>query len=658
LEQRMPTYFARKFTREAEHVGRTEKIIGVVILALTAIFVIAFAYTASTNTDDLFRVDSTLQGRTEEPRELAVARQMLPPLADPSWQLVAAPTPFVARELAAAPAYQVEPASPIAKVSADLIAAVNAFDASWIYSGRYRTEGPPAQEITAVVCDMTTPAQAFGVCRARRPDGAGELASGLDGWQNADRTRAGFCKGRYYTELSAAAPLTGATTLSTAAGAIADSQVDYGRPFPEEQLLPPQGRIPGTLRYVHHGALGVDGLDKVFLVDLAGDTTAWVADASAPHSAEQLLQELKSSAPPAETPERYAEHGQANAPELDSGGEEPLTLIPWDGRTMAAFASGRYVLGALSPDRPSAVAAAMSAYAVACPTASEPPAPIRAASTEDEAENPFADVQAVGWQTPRKVSRYTSEDLYMKIDGRAGLYLQFHVVGLTFGSYVLESDNTRTIDVYLYDMGEPQNALGVFRAEAAPDADAIDFAPQGYAVGGAVFFIKGGDYVQVLPSDIEPDDAAAAMHIARGIADQIEDAGGDMWAAAVLPAEGRVPGSIDFIAENAFSLDFLTDVYTAKYELPEGEFTLFVHRAADDAAARALFDQYVQAIEDFGRIVWRSDDAARPLVVGNTAGMIDAVFFKGPYLAGVAGARDVDAARRVAERFQESLTSP
>ncbi|UCG34258.1 MAG: hypothetical protein JSU68_06395 [Phycisphaerales bacterium] len=654
----MPTYFARKFTRKAEHVGRAEKTIGMVILALTAVIVIAFAYTASTNTDYLFRVDPALQGCIEEPRELTVARQMLPPLGDPAWRLAAGPTALFARELATRPAYQVGLDSPIAGLSADLTAALNNFGASWVYCGRYRADGPPAQEFIAVVCDMNTPAQAFGVCHARRPDGAAELTPGLDGWQDADGALAGFCQGRYYTELFAAAPLIGATTLPAVADAIAARQVDYGRPFSEEQLLPPQGRVPGTLRYVHRGALGVDGFDHVFLVELAGDTTAWVADMAGPRAAERLREKLTSSAPPPERPGRYGEQGEADISEPDSGREGPLTLIPWGGRVMAVFSSGRHVLGALSPDQPSAVAAAMSAYALIGPVAGESATPTSLASTTDEAENPFPSAQAAGWRLPQQISRYTPENLYIKIDGRAGLYLQYHVVGLTFGSYILEADTARTIDVYWYDMGEPQNALGIFRAEAAPDADAIDFAPHGYATGGAVFFIKGGDYVQVLPGGIEPDDATAAMHIARGIADQIEDTGRSMWAESVLPAEARVPGSIDFIAENAFSLDFLTEVYTAKYKWPEGEFTLFVHRAADDAAAKTLFDQYVQAIEDFGRIVWRSDDAARPLVVGNTAGMIDAVFFKGRYLAGVAGARDADAARRAAERFQGRLDSP
>ena len=80
-----------------------------------------------------------------------------------------------------------------------------------------------------------------------------------------------------------------------------------------------------------------------------------------------------------------------------------------------------------------------------------------------EATSPFPAPGLEGWRAPEQLDRFTAENLYVKIDGRAEAYLKFHVVGLTFGRYCHESDTGRTVDVYWYDMGTPSNALGIYK---------------------------------------------------------------------------------------------------------------------------------------------------------------------------------------------------
>ena len=137
-----------------------------------------------------------------------------------------------------------------------------------------------------------------------------------------------------------------------------------------------------------------------------------------------------------------------------------------------------------------------------------------------EAPSTFPASGPNGWRTLAQVSRFTPETLYIKINGRADVYLRLNVVGLAFGTYRHEADRDRAIDVYCYDMGAPANALGIYQAEAAPEADSVAVGREGYQVGGAVFFHEGGSYVQVLPLDA--DDGDAALAIARLIAERIE----------------------------------------------------------------------------------------------------------------------------------------
>jgi hypothetical protein len=134
---------------------------------------------------------------------------------------------------------------------------------------------------------------------------------------------------------------------------------------------------------------------------------------------------------------------------------------------------------------------------------------------------PFPHPAVEGWRAPRQVSRYSPDDLYVKINGRAEEFLRFHVASLTFGTYEHRTDADRTIDVYLYDMGEPANAAGIYRAEAAPGATPVAVGTEGYQIGPAVFFRKGASYVQLLPSGLDEADARAALVIAGRLAERM-----------------------------------------------------------------------------------------------------------------------------------------
>jgi hypothetical protein len=263
-----------------------------------------------------------------------------------------------------------------------------------------------------------------------------------------------------------------------------------------------------------------------------------------------------------------------------------------------------------------------------------------------------------GWRAPVRVSRFTPENLYEKIDGRAGLYLQFHVVGLTFGTYTHETDRERTADVYWYDMGEPENGLGIFRSEAPEHATRVAIGQEGYEVGGAVFFLKGSHYVQVLPGAEADADGQVALEIARGIGSRIEDGGESLWAMDVLPEAGRVADSFEYLADDAFSLDFLKDVFTTAYDVDGGRIEMFIHRAEDEAAARALFDAYLGYFEEYGRVVWTNADGPSRIAAGDASGVIDVVFVKGRYVGGAAGADDLERAKKAAVRFWAGFAAP
>jgi hypothetical protein len=164
-------------------------------------------------------------------------------------------------------------------------------------------------------------------------------------------------------------------------------------------------------------------------------------------------------------------------------------------------------------------ATGVRAEAVSQPAVRAPP--LRTGFKGEPSVFPAPGIEA--WRAPSRVERFAADDLYVKIDGRAETYLQFGVVGLSFGTYQHAGDPARMIDVYWYDMGEAANAAAIYQSEKPPDCPTVSIGDAGYQVGGAVFFCEGSSYVQVLPGSLDEADADVALTIAQRIARRIND---------------------------------------------------------------------------------------------------------------------------------------
>ena len=305
------SFFGRRYMRRIEEIGTTEKVIGVFLLLLIVAIVAGFAVQVSSNREYLFEVDEAAYGSSDKAREVTVAGQMLPPLGDLRWRAVGEAEAIPADDLPVI----------LGDEAYDLID----FGVQWVYRRRYETMQEPRSGLTVLVCDAASPAQAFGLCRARRPEDFEVLNVGRDGWLAGSGVSAGFWNGRYYTELKTTADLPeAATTLETFAKVFASVQLGYGDLSWAEGMLPLEGRIPGSFRYLHRAAWGVESLNKLYLVDLTGGVTAWVMDAETPSRAESMIKDIKARS--MSSPDEVQESG-------------PLTIVPWDGGEMAVFAA-------------------------------------------------------------------------------------------------------------------------------------------------------------------------------------------------------------------------------------------------------------------------------------------------------------------------------
>ncbi len=255
---------------------------------------------------------------------------------------------------------------------------------------------------------------------------------------------------------------------------------------------------------------------------------------------------------------------------------------------------------------------------------------------------------------PSKIDRFT-DNLYEKIDGKEGMFRAFHFVELRFGQYT-SARSQEPFDVYIYDMGEPVNAFGVYMGERSPTARAWSLGRDAYVSGTSAYFCKDKYYVNVLgPPEGGDDKLEVSKAIAAAIAATIPDADEPFWVEQYLPAEGRTPNSLKYEATSGLGYDFIQQMFRAEYQVEGGTFQIFVMRTADAAAAREVFDKYVEATAKYDKVLSRETDAQGQKMIGESLGVYSVAFTKGVFFGGVTECEDQALAVRQAEAFRARL---
>jgi len=259
------------------------------------------------------------------------------------------------------------------------------------------------------------------------------------------------------------------------------------------------------------------------------------------------------------------------------------------------------------------------------------------------------------WTPPQQIATYNPGNLWEKIDGRAEQYLTFEFERLIFGTYRLAADPGSSVDCYVYEMHDPLKAFGIYQTERSGHPELAKVGKEGYRTKGSLFFIKGKAYVQLIAAEGAKISDEQIMQLAETVAGSIKDEGGGNWAEAVLPKKDQVAGSFSYQPKNAFNLDFLSDVFAAEYEAGGVHMTLFVHRAADPAAAARAFEQYAEYVPKQGKIVEKFASDGGETLIADFGGEYDIIFHKGRYLGGATAASDVPAAKSRTGELRDAL---
>ena len=158
-----------------------------------------------------------------------------------------------------------------------------------------------------------------------------------------------------------------------------------------------------------------------------------------------------------------------------------------------------------------------------------------------------------GWELYDEVLRFTAENLYEKINGRAEFYLAYDMIEMTFAGYENSHDDGQFIDISVYDMGTSTHAFGVFSTERSHEASPLELGRGAYRSGANYYIWKGQYYIQIVSSDTTDELQRIGKDVAQKTTGLVSDSGDPVWGLNALPEKDRVPGSERYFLVDAMA---------------------------------------------------------------------------------------------------------
>ncbi len=248
------------------------------------------------------------------------------------------------------------------------------------------------------------------------------------------------------------------------------------------------------------------------------------------------------------------------------------------------------------------------------------------------------------------IAHFGADNLYEKINGRAGYFTSKGFEQLTFVSLRHEQDEALAIDIELYDMGSADNALGAYAGEKGAGIES-ERAAAGlwHRDRNALYLTHGQHYVRAIGSSEQPALLEALGQLRGALEAGLPAAEAELpWAHALFAMRGIDSGAITYHRENAFSFGFARGVYSAL--LADGETEVFVVAAPDEAAAGALAERFLGGFASIGERL-----SGEPWVKDRYLGSLAGARAAGALVCGVRGAPDLEAARRELQALCQAL---
>lgn len=224
-------------------------------------------------------------------------------------------------------------------------------------------------------------------------------------------------------------------------------------------------------------------------------------------------------------------------------------------------------------------------------------------------------VPGVGLAPVDDPETFTTRNLYEKINGSQPAYDAYGFVELLVRSFAVSEEGEPT-EIFVYDMGKPENAFGIYSQEKPSEAEFLELGTEGYRVGASVMFAADRYYVKVSSVDESPGAGERSLAAARAVLARIPQTGGG--AGFDFPPENLKSDSLQFVKDNALGLSFLSETKLATYLLDDQETLVFYTHAGDSAGH---YRAYLDYARDLGEVLSEEEAGGGKLAVVEVFGV-------------------------------------
>ncbi len=195
-------------------------------------------------------------------------------------------------------------------------------------------------------------------------------------------------------------------------------------------------------------------------------------------------------------------------------------------------------------------------------------------------------------------SFYASDALYQYIDGGADIYLLYDFKRLLHQDF---KNGATEVTVDIYEMGNIEDAFGIYAAERSPGYKFISIGAEGYRDKGILNYFEDRYYLKLSASGANAD--LLLDQLARLLSGRI---GGSRTFPALLekfPREHRVPHSEQYVRKDPLGHAFLAPAYIVAYSQGKQESKLLVSVANSVPEAKLRAEQLAKHFKQSGDCV-------------------------------------------------------
>ena len=250
---------------------------------------------------------------------------------------------------------------------------------------------------------------------------------------------------------------------------------------------------------------------------------------------------------------------------------------------------------------------------------------------------------------------FDASNLSDKINGKAELYLSAGFTRLVSQRFTDKRAADLWIEVFVYDMGNSQNAFSVFSAQRRKDAESLSLAQYAYRTSNALFLIHGFYYVEIIASKGSEDVLAPVKIMAETFIRNTPAEAATVNETVLFPEEKLVKNSIALISSDAFGYDGFKKIYTAEYEFDDHSLMAYLSHRRTPAEAKELASNYTKFLLAFGGQNIEEQLSIKDARLIKILDTYEIVFSHDSYLAGIRDAATINQAKMLAIRLYNRI---